>query len=249
MYHPVLIKISGVMIVTFIIASLLTSILPGEVLKYEVRYGFIRAGTLTISVSRDTCQNQPAYRISMKLRSSPSFSKFYSINDEFVSCIDTGFTHSLMYVKKIRERKYSLDLAITYLPESGYVRYSNGKSYPVDHYVFDPLAAVFAMREKGLSMGETLQIPYHIYGITSAASVTPLKTKTIKLRWGKYRAFKIRPKLGKKGLFKGKTVLWIATKPPFVPLIIESSMPFGKLSATLTEYKIGRKDIIPNGRE
>ncbi len=235
------------MIKLYLLANLLVAILPGEVLKYDVRYGFIRAGVLTISVSRDTFRGEPAYRITLRLKSNPSFERIYSLRDEFRSIVDTGMTHSLLYVKKVREGKYRLDLSIFYVLDSGYVRYSNGKLYRVEHNVFDPLGAIFAVREKELRMGDTLKIPYHIDGITSVALVYPLKLKKIKLRWGKCEAFKIEPEFGKKGLLKGRTVLWMARAWPHVPILIEAYMPFGKLSAKLIDYELNGKKLMPSG--
>ncbi len=225
--------------------SLVLAVLPGEKLTYEVKYGFVKAGTLTLSVFRDTLKGEEVYHIRLSLESTPSFSKLYDVHDVFDSYVDTAFSHSILYTKKIREGKYRLDIAISYLPDSGLVRYSNGRQYRVDGYVFDPLAAIFFMREKGVREGETLKIPYHVDGITSVATVVPHSHRKVKLKWGRYSVVRVSPDFGRKGLLKEQTTLWITPYRPYIPLLIEARISFGKLSAKLIRYQIGDKDIIP----
>ncbi len=233
------------MIQIILTLNLIASILPGEKLTYEVKYGFIKAGVLTLSLTKDSLDGQPVYHILMRLHSSPSFSRLYSINDEFHSYVDTAFTHSIVYKKRIREGNYKLDVSISYFPDSGYALYSNGKRYVIEGNVFDPLAAIFFMRKLGVKPGETLRIPYHVDGITAIATVVPERFRKIRLPWGKYRGVSVKPDFGKKGLLKGETTLWIGPYKPYIPLFIEARISFGTLSAKLIRYQIRGKDVIP----
>ena len=79
----------------------------GEKLTFRVRYGFITAGTATMSVLREMeYGDYPVYQIRTTAESASSFSWIYEVKDVVYSYMDKMGLFSWRFEKKLREGSY-----------------------------------------------------------------------------------------------------------------------------------------------
>jgi Protein of unknown function (DUF3108). len=123
---------------------------PGEKLTYEVRWGIIPAGEVTVEVlPKQTINGIEVYHFVLFAKTSELVDLFYKIRERQDSYVDVGMTHSIFYKKKT-ESRHPRDESITFDWEKLEATYTNfGATKPPIHIPpgsFDPLGLFYALR-------------------------------------------------------------------------------------------------------
>ena len=139
----------------------------GEVLSFDIRYGFIVAGTAKMKVfTKMYNDNRFVYQLQTTAKSARGFSWIYSVNDVVNSFVDYNKFYPIRFEKKLREGSYEADLYTDYFPEDSLakvetIRYDDGKirnkkeyEVTVPPYVQDILSSFYYIRRQKLEVGK-----------------------------------------------------------------------------------------------
>ena len=225
----------------------------GEKLLFNIRYGFIHAGTATMEVKKEMLLNDKrVYHIQTTARSASGFSWIYKVEDVIDSYIDKKGLFSWKFDKKLREGGYKADFLVDYFPEDSlariaYTRYKRGmivtnqEKYQVKTppFVLDVLAAFYYTRTQNLQVGQSISITNHDNKKVYDLEVKVYHKEIIDTDAGKFRCLFIEPLLKGEGIFqqKGRLKIWITDDQYKIPVQMKSEVAVGSITVELEEIK------------
>ena len=230
----------------------------GEKLTFKVRYGFIRAGTATMSVLKETTLNShPVYQIQTTAESVSPFSWVFKVDDVVNSYIDKKGLFTWRFEKKLREGSYKMDLFVDYLPEDSLakvhtIRYRDGNeenSYDVKvpPFAMDVLAAFYFVRTKSLRVGDIISIVNHDNKKVYNLEVQVYMREQIDTAAGTFNCLRVEPLLKGEGIFqqKGRLLVWLTDDEYKIPVQMTSEVIVGHITTELEKIE-GIKNKLPS---
>jgi hypothetical protein len=230
----------------------------GEKLTFKVRYGFVRAGTATMSILKETELNgHPVYQIQTTAVSVSPFSWVYKVDDVVNSFIDKNGLFSWRFEKKIREGSYKMDLLVDYLPEDSLakihtIRYKDEieeKRYDVKvpPFAMDVLASFYYIRTKPLRIGDIISIVNHDNKKVYDLEIHVYMREEIDTAAGTFRCLRVEPLLKGEGIFKqkGRLLVWLTDDQYKIPVQMTSEVAVGHITTELEKIE-GIKHKLPS---
>jgi hypothetical protein len=230
----------------------------GEKLTFKVRYGFVRAGTATMSVLKETEMNgHPVYQIQTTAESVSPFSWVYKVDDEVNSFMDKRGLFTWRFEKKLREGSYKIDMLVDYLPEDSLakihtIRYKDEteeKHYDVKvpPFAMDVLASFYYIRTKPLRIGDIISMINHDNKKVYNLEVHVYMREEIDTAAGTFRCLKVEPLLRGEGIFKqkGRLLVWLTDDEYKLPVQMTSEVAVGHITTELEKIE-GIKHKIPS---
>jgi len=215
----------------------------GERLKFSIQYGPIKAGTSELAVERvERVGDHDCYRFVSSTQSSPVFSAFYKVKDQIVSLADVRYLLTRRTSKKLREGNYKVDQDIDWDHNGGKLVYEDGESLEMKPGARDVLAAMYYARTLPLAVGDSVRMPTHdnkksypivLHVVREDRADTPL---------GKFDCWVVEPMLETPGLFNrtGTLKVWLTRDEERVPVIMQSEVKVGAITAVLIERQRGQ---------
>jgi len=225
----------------------------GEKLTFKIRYGFIRAGTATMSVLSETeLGRHPVYQIQTTARSASSFSWIYKVEDVVYSYIDKYGLFSWRFEKKLREGSYKFDLIANYSPEDSLVTVENIRydddmkvkkkekfEVKTPPFVRDVLAAFYFVRNMDLDVGKSVFMSNHDSKKIYNLEVKVYKREVLEVEAGTFRTLFIEPLLQGEGIFKqkGRLKVWLTDDEYKIPVQMTSEVIVGHITTELEKIE------------
>jgi len=232
----------------------------GEKLTFKIRYGFIRAGTATMSVVREMeYGDHPVYQIRTTANSASTFSWIYKVEDVVYSYLDRYGLFSWRFEKRLREGSYYFDLNARYSPEDSLIKVNNIrydddmeikkqeefelKSSP---FIRDVLAAFYFIRSQDLDVGKSIFMSNHDNKKTYDLEVKVYKREVLEVEAGTFRCLFIEPLLQGEGIFKqkGRLKVWVTDDQYKIPVQMTSEVIVGHITTELEKIE-GIPNKIP----
>jgi hypothetical protein len=213
----------------------------GEVLSFDVNYGFINAGTASLSVMKLVDWNsRPAYQIVSRAESNSFFSTFYRVDDRIETIVDAIGMYSHRFEKKLREGSYEAHRQYGFDQEIHFTVYK-GDTIEVPPFVQDALSTLYFVRTQSLKVGESVSVPTFIDGKQFHLEVHVLKKERLTVDAGTFDCLVVEPLTANVGLFKheGKLKVWLTDDRLRMPVQMKSKLIVGSITAELTGYEIG----------
>lgn len=230
----------------------------GEKLTFKVRYGFVRAGTATMSVLKETEMNgHPVYQIQTTAESVSPFSWVYKVNDVVNSFMDKNGLFSWRFEKMLREGSYEMDMFVDYLPEDSLakihtIRYKDEKEekrfeVKVPPFAMDVLASFYYIRTIPLRIGDIISMVNHDNKKVYDLEVHVYMREEIDTAAGTFRCLKVEPLLKGEGIFKqkGRLLVWLTDDEYKIPVQMTSEVVVGHITTELEKIE-GIKHKIPS---
>ncbi len=216
---------------------------PGEVLKFDLKWEFIKAGEATLAVRPATrVDGTEALHFVMKAKSLPYLDLFYKVRDRIDAYTDTAVTRSLLYEKKQREGKTHREIVVTFDWEKNQALYTNfGKpKAPISlmEGTFDPLSAFFFVRTIPPAVDLTVERPVTDGKKNVIGRAHYVKRETIEVDGRSYDTFLIEPDIEHVGgVFEksedAKIQVWITADHRRIPVRIKSKVIVGSFIGEL----------------
>lgn len=236
----------------------------GETLHFDIKYGFIKAGTAIMMV-RDTISldGRTVIWIQTMASSVKTFDPFFKVRDTVSTFIDFENFVSRKFVKKLREGGYLYDLIAHYKPEEGKVyvrtiRYRDdlGTVRKMEEFeleipdtIYDVLASFYKIRNFPLDPdhNKVAYITNHDNKKIYDLKVEVLGREVVDTPYGKFRCLKIEPRLKGEAIFKqsGRLWIWITEDEYKIPVKMSSKVAVGSITTVLTDIKNGPL-VIPS---
>ena len=216
-----------------------------EVITMRVFYNtvgmYIAAGEATFTTSLERFNGKTSYHCVGEGKTYPFFDNFFRVRDRYETYIDTSNMQPIKFIRNVDEGGYKIYNNVTFNHSAGTAVSTNGV-FKTPNCVQDVMSSMYYARNINFDKYKTGdKIPfdmflddevYHLY-------VRYLGKETIKTRYGKFRAIKIKPLLIKGTIFQGgeKLTAWISDDPNHLILRVESPIAVGSIKVDMFGYK------------
>ncbi len=215
----------------------------GEKFVYSVQYGIISAGEATLEIRNIAyIDSVPCYHIISDARSNKVFSTFFKVRDRFESFMDTLSLVSLYYEKHLREGKYRKDEAVKFDQVNHKAIYRE-REVPIPPRTQDVLSSLYYVRTLSLKVGQSIAVANHTNGKNYPLVVKVLREERITVEAGTFDCIVVEPFLKSAGVFrhKGRLTVWLTNDRYRIPVLMESKVVIGAISAVLKSYRLSDK--------
>ena len=213
----------------------------GERLVYDVGYSFIKAGEAVFSIPAiDTIKGRECYQVLFTVKSTPTFSFFYKVEDRYETMLDKKGVFPWRFTQRVREGKYSNDFAAEFDQLENIATTKAGK-YSIPPYVHDVVSAMFYVRTLDYSKsrpGEKIFLQNFFKDTTYQLAVKFLGYQQISVDAGKFNCLIVEPLIMEGGLFKseGRIIIWMTNDERKIPVKVSTKVVVGSIDAELREY-------------
>ncbi len=216
---------------------------PGEKLKFDLKWEFVKAGEATLQVlPAETVGDVRAYHFQMTAETTSFVDVFYKVRDRVDAFVDTDVTRSLLYKKKQREGKTHRDILVQFDWEKKLAQYTNfNKPKPPVELLpgtFDPLSAFYFARTVAPATGLDLQRPVTDGKDVVMGKVEFVRQERIEVNGKTYDTFLVEPEIQHiGGVFEksddAKIQVWLTADHRRIPVLIKSKVIVGSFRAEL----------------
>jgi len=218
----------------------------GERLTYDIKYGFIEAGTGSMEVMKlIEFQGRPCYQVVTKAQSSPFFSSFYRVDDRVESIIDAVGIFTWRFEKKLSEGSYRSHREYTFDQRNHSVVYG-GDTIEVPPFAQDALSVLYLTRTQPLAVGGSFRSNAFVDGRKLDFEVRVLRKETVTVEAGTFDCLVVEPLSESVGVFRqeGKIEVWLTDDRVRLPVLMKTKVIVGTINAELTEYELGEIDAF-----
>jgi len=214
----------------------------GEMMKFDVGWEFVNAGTATMHFSNN---GDNGYRIDTDARTNKFMDMFKKVRDSITSegvFIDDK-AQSTLFVLEQHERDYHALKKTEFLWKENKVNYTHNDktdSYDVPAGYLNVMDAFFLTRTLPVQEGEIIKIPVFDSRKRYKIVVSLIKKEKLHAPWGEWvECLLIEPKLKSEGIFSsvGTMQVWITDDARRIPLKMTAKIKIGRIIARLTDYK------------
>lgn len=234
--------------VSWVSAQKLDNIQTGEVLNYRIHYGFLNAGTATLSTTKINFQGQPHFYVKGVGRSIGAVRAFFKVDDLYESYINYNTGLPTFYVRNVREGSYTQHYETVFNHNNHTLTLFNKEEPKSDPKILktvngiqDMLSAFYYLRsfdQNQLKIGDTLRVDVWIDDEMFPFKLRIAGTEDVKTKFGKVNCLKIIPSVISGRVFKEKegVTLWVTNDGNHIPVSIKAQLAVGSLKADLDGY-------------
>jgi hypothetical protein len=209
-----------------------------ERLEYDIKWWGIKAGYSTLEtgwVQGDRIQ------ITSTTKSVDWVTSLYPVDDRVLSILDAKMSLSpVFYHLKTREGSRLKDEEMRFDFANGTVLYLNHienkeEDFSIPQEVFDPLSALFRIRNTQLTVGESAYVMLFDNEFVYRLEVQVLRKERVTVPAGTFDTVLIRPLLQSDGIFsrKGPIYTWLSDDRRKIPVKIKTRVAIGSLTMEL----------------
>lgn len=214
----------------------------GEVLIFDVKYGFVTAGVAEFSIPKITkLAGRETYNVVFKVNSVPAFDPFYKVRDRYETYIDVEGIFPWRFEQHIREGGYSRDFSAFFDQRKGKAKTSEGQ-YDIPRYVNDIVSAFYLARTfdySEMKSGDKIHLQNFYKDKVYPLEVVYHGKERITVEAGTFDCIILEPLAKEGGLFKseGTMLLWVTDDNIKMPVKVKTKVIIGSIDAELTAYK------------
>ncbi|MCX6170052.1 MAG: DUF3108 domain-containing protein [Ignavibacteriales bacterium] len=213
----------------------------GELLTFEVNYGFITAGYAEYSIPRIVkIAGRDVYNVTFNVSSVSTFDSFYKVRDHYETFIDVQGIFPWRFEQHIREGGYSRDFSAFFDQRKNKAKTSEG-SYDIPKYVNDIVSALYLARTfdySKLKEGDKFHLENFYKDRTYPLEILYKGKETVSVLAGKFDCIILEPLVREGGLFKneGSIVIWLTDDVLRIPVKVKTKVLVGSIDAELSSY-------------
>ncbi len=231
----------------------------GERLIFKIRYGFIRAGTATMSVLEENeTDGNSVLHIQTTAKSASGFNWIYKVEDVVSTYVRIPDFYPVHFEKKLREGSYFADQYMDFFPDDSLavvenvrfddemqIKHREKKEIKTPPFIKDVLSAFYIVRTMDLTVGNPVYITtiekYKVYEL----KVIVHKIETLTVEAGKFRCLVIEPVLKEEGIFKnkGRLKIWLTDDELKIPVQMKTQVVVGSITTELIKIEGHHKKI------
>ena len=219
--------------------------LPNEVLTFNVFYSviglYVNAGTATFTTTLEKLNNKPVYHAVGEGHSNSRYDWIFKVRDRYESYFNTSDLQPVKFVRNVNEGKYKKHEEVTFNQQTNTAITKTGV-YKVPENVQDVISTMYFARninydqyKSGDKIPFSMFLDDQVYNIY----IHYLGKETIKTKYGKFKAIKLKPLLLKGNIFDGgeKMTIWVTDDANHIPVRIESPILVGSVKIDLMHYE------------
>jgi hypothetical protein len=216
----------------------------GEEVSFTVYYAvagiYVNAGTATFTSALETLNNRSVYHITGEGKTNSSYDWIYKVRDKYETYIDTATMQPLKFIRNVNEGGYKKYQNITFNKTANTAVTTTGV-FKVPECVQDVVSAMYYARNVDFSqLKPDDRIPFSMFLDNEVYNmyIRYVGRETIKTKYGKFNAIKIKPLLLKGSIFEGgeDMTVWITDDANHIPVRVESPLVVGKIKIDMMSY-------------
>lgn len=214
----------------------------GEVLTFDIRYGFVTAGVAELSIPKiKKITGRDVYHVTLKVNSLPSFDWIYKVRTRYETYIDVEGLFPWRFEQHIRESKFTNDFSAFFDQRRGIAKTTEG-TYEMPRYTQDILSAFYYARTldySSLEKGDKLRLRNFYNDKVHDLDVVYLGKETITVNAGTFDCIIVEPLVLEGGFFKnkGSIVIWLTDDELRIPVMIQTKVVVGSIDIELAKYE------------
>jgi hypothetical protein len=217
----------------------------GEKITYTVFYNvmgmYVNAGTATLSISSAKMLNNDVLHVVGEGSTNSRYDWIFKVRDRYESYLDTETLQPYKFVRHIQEGGYRKHEELHFNRKNNTVTSSKG-IFKVPDEIHDLLSSFYYARTINYDRykpGDKISFKMFLDGETYNMYVRYVGKETIKTKYGKFRAIKVKPLLLKGQVFEGgeNMTLWVTDDANHIPVRIESPLSVGNIKVDLMKHE------------
>jgi hypothetical protein len=217
----------------------------GEIITMRVFYNaagmYISAGEATFTTTLERFNGKGSYHCLGEGKTYSFFDNFFKVRDRYETYIDTASMLPLKFIRNVDEGGYKIYNNVTFNHVAGTTISTNGV-FKTPGCMQDVVSAMYYARNINFDRYKTGdKIPFNMFldDEVYQLHIKYLGKETVKTRYGKFRAIKLKPLLIKGSVFDGgeKMTVWISDDPNHLILRAESPIAVGSVKVDMYGYK------------
>jgi hypothetical protein len=214
---------------------------PGEMLKYEMSYGWIKGGEASLNLEKVKYRGKDAYHVRAVGKTTGIAHSLYNVRDVYESYFDPVTGKPFKSMMNLKEGKYRNYNEVYYHHSSGTITSKkSGKKKLEKKDVFDIVSAFYHLRRSlsNLKVNEKVVIHTYFHDEPWDLVVRFKGYQTIKTELGKITCMKFKP-IVEEGTFESEDALdiWISADRNRVPIRVKMKLFVGSFKTDLTGYE------------
>lgn len=225
-----------------------TSFKAGEQITYKAYYTlagiYVSAGEATFNVNLERLNSKPVYHIIGEGKTYGFYDGFFKVRDKYESFVDTTTLQPYKFIRNISEGNYRKTENVTF-NQSTHTAISSDSVVRMPLCTQDVISLVYFARNTNFDRYKVNdKIPFTLYLGDELYNIyiRYMGKETVKTKYGKFRAIKVRPLLIKGSVFEGgeKMTAWISDDANRLPLRVESAISVGSIKIDMMNYRNNR---------
>ena len=217
----------------------------GERLELTVFYNviglYVNAGNASFTVNRAKFNTQDVYHIVGEGRTNPRYDWIFKVRDRYETFIHPQTYQPLKFIREVNEGDYQKKEEVVF-DHFNRKAISNTGTISVPEKVQDVISCLYYARNLNfdeLKKGATIPFPLFIDDAVFNMYIRFLGKETIRTKYGKFKAIKLKPLTLKGNVFEGgeNMTVWVSDDNNHLPLRIESALSVGKIKVDLMKYE------------
>ncbi len=214
----------------------------GERLSFEIKYGFISAGTAILGIPGTvTERGYECYRIVSVAESNSFFSVFFTVRDVAESYLDTRELVPRRFEKRLREGDFRAHDLVLFDHDRHVALYPkrDNRVIPISVGAQDILSSLYYVRMMDLAVGRSVFIDNHADKKNYPLEIKVLRKERIKVPAGRFDCIVVEPSMRNAGLFshEGRLTVWLTDDAARIPVLMKSKIFVGSIAAVLTDVE------------
>ena len=213
---------------------------PGEMLKYEMSYGWIKGGEASLNLKQVKYNGKNAYHVKAVGKTTGIAHTLYNVRDVYESYFDPATGKPFKSVMNLKEGKYRNYNEVYYNHSAGTIKSKkSGKKKLEKKEVFDIVSAFYHLRRSlnNLRINQKVVIHTYFHDEPWDLVVRFKGYETIKTKLGKIKCMKFKPVVIE-GTFESEDALdiWVSADKNRVPVRVKMKLFVGSFKTDLTSY-------------
>jgi len=214
-----------------------TTLMVGERLEYDVRFGKLRVGRGSMEVRETTdVRGREAWHTVLAIRGGIPF---FRVDDRLESWIDTRSFTSLRLSQHTSEGRYHRERQVEFFPERT-TMLESGESAQEEATVDEPLdegALLYYLRTLPLNVGDRYSLDRYFRPDRNPVRLDVVRRERIEVPAGTFETIVIRPTIRSSGIFSenGQAEVWVTDDSRHLMVRMTAKLSFGTLSLSLRE--------------
>src|SRR6478735_2032057 len=242
-YELLMVLLTGTPLLTLSQANVMPAhaFQPREKISYNVYYNvigiYVNAGTATFTTSGERFQNSDVFHVVGEGSTNPKYDWIFKVRDRYESYFNTTDLQPVKFIRQINEGKYKKHEEVTFNQQTNTAITKNGV-YKVPENVQDVISIMYYARNINYDQYKSGdKIPFNMFLDDKVYNmyINYMGKETIKTKYGKFNAIKLKPLVLKGSVFSGgeKMTIWVTDDPNHIPVRVESPIIVGSVKIDL----------------
>ena len=220
-----------------------TAFKAGEILTYQIRYGFVVGGITTLSLTEAVYKEKPVFHDLAVGQTTGMADKIYGVKDIYESWFDKETNLPYKQIRNIKEGHYKQYNEVTYNRNNNTVKSKLSGVHNVPERILDLASTFYYIRRVDFSKvkeGDVVLVNMYFSDKIFPFRLRYRGKETVKTKFGKIGCLKISPVVEEGRMFKTKDdlTIWFTNDDNCLPVLIRMDIRIvGAVYLKLIKYE------------